>query len=130
MTDNLEILLLENIALNDDDIKHIEMQQKIYKKMPVVLACCTIFTLAFIAWIIRDSFANFHYYDHILFAGAGAALFAFCYFIAWLLNRYDNSNWKKDKLNGKNSLRSIVIKRDKTEYGAYLTFTGGLKMIT
>ncbi len=127
MIDNLEILLQENIPLNDEDIKHIETHQKIYKKMPIVLAFSTLFTMTFIVWILRKDFENFHYYDYILFVGAGFALFSFCYFIFWLLNRYDNSNWQKDKLIGKNILTSIVINRDKSEYGEYLTFAGKSK---
>lgn len=127
MIDNLEILLQENIPLNDEDLRHIEMQQNIYKKIPIVLAFSTLFTMTFIALIIREDFSNFHYYDYILFVVSGFALFSFCYFIVWLLNRYDNSNWKKDKLNGKNRLTSIVINRDKSKYGEYLTFAGKSK---
>jgi hypothetical protein len=127
MTNNSEIILQENIPLNDEDFKYFETQQKAYKKTPIILSFCTLFTMTLIAWFIRDNFSSFHYYDYILFIAAGLALFAFGYFIAWLLNRYDNSNWKKDKSNGKSKLTSNVIKRDKTEYGEYLTFAGKSK---
>jgi len=44
-----------------------------------------------------------------------------------LADRYNKYNWKKDKLNGKNKLTSVVINRDKTEHAEYLTFAGPFK---
>ena len=76
------------------------------------------------AYCIMDSFSRFSYSDFILFAVAGMALYGFCYLVFWLLLRYDNANLERDIKQGKNILTSIVISRDKTEYGAYLTFAG------
>jgi len=128
MMDNSEIQLQENIPLSDIDLKYIETQQKAFAKtLPTVFAICTLFTMGFISLCVKDNFINFNYYDYILFVGAGFAMFGFCYFIGWSLNRYDNYNWKKDKTYGKNKLTSVIISRDKTEYGEYLTFAGRLK---
>jgi hypothetical protein len=62
-----------------------------------------------------------------LFAAGGLALFGFAYLISFLVTGYDRRNWKKDKIHGKNKLISIIINRDKTEYGEYLTFAGKSK---
>src|SRR4051812_25452911 len=127
MTDNLEIQLQENIPLNDADIKHIKSQQNDLKKLPIILAFCVLVIWGFIAWYIRNQFAGFHYYDYLLFVGSGLAMYAFIYFITWLLEKYDNYNWKKDKLYGKSRLTSYVVERNKTEYAEYLTFAGEFK---
>lgn len=47
--------------------------------------------------------------------------------IGFLADKYSRYNWNKDKLKGKNKLRTVIINRDKTEHAEYLTFTGPLK---
>jgi len=128
MMDNSEVQLQENIPLSDIDLNYIETQRKAFTKtLPIVFAICTLFIMGFISLCIKDNFVDFNYYDYILFAGAGFAMFGFCYFIGWSLYKYDSYNWKKDIINGKNRLTSVIINRDKTEYGEYLTFAGQLK---
>lgn len=124
-TDNFEVELQENIPLSDEDLQHILTAQRGFAKtIPIVLAGCTLFFMLFMSWLIRDKFATFKYYDYILFICAGLAMFGICYLMSLLVSTYDNRNWKKDKLNGKNRLRSVIINRDKTEYAEYLTFAG------
>ena len=41
-----------------------------------------------------------------------------------LLTKYDKHNWKKDKVNGKIKLTTVIIGSDRTKYGEYLTFAG------
>ena len=123
--DYSKIILQENIALTADEIANWEsLQKQSGKTIPLILGGSTIFTMALIAWFIKDDFTGFRYYDYILFGAAGLALFFLCYFFVWVINLYDNNNWKKDKLQGKNKLTSIIIDRDKTEYGEYLSFAG------
>lgn len=43
--------------------------------------------------------------------------------IGFLADKYSRYNWNKDKLKGKNKLRTVIINRDKTEHAEYLTFT-------
>ncbi|WP_316826651.1 hypothetical protein [Pedobacter miscanthi] len=125
MIDDLKISLQENIPLDDKDLKHIETQEKGFKKvLPMVLGGSVFLLMAFTAFLIRDHFAGFKCYDYILFVCAGFAMYGFCYCMAWLVMRYDSANWKKDKTYGKNKLISMVINRDKTEHAEYLTFAG------
>ncbi|WP_162799913.1 hypothetical protein [Pedobacter jeongneungensis] len=121
----MEIRLEENIPLNDEDLKHIETQEKGVKNvLPFVLGGSISLLMAFTALLLKDHFADFKYYDYILFVGAGFAMYGFCYCFAWLVMSYDSANWKKDKAGGKNKLISVVINRDKTEHAEYLTFAG------
>ena len=121
----MDIQLQENIPLSDQDLQHIKTQQRVFTKtVPIVLAGCTLFTMLLASLFIKDKFATFKYYDYILFICGGFALYAFCYLISLMVSVYDNRNWKKDKLNGKNKLKSVIIHRDKTEYAEYLTFAG------
>lgn len=125
MNNETAIVLQENIPLSDSDLKLIETRLKSFKKvLPAILGGCTVLLMAFAAWCIGDTFAHLAYYEYILFAAAGLVMYAFCYGMAMLVHRYDIANWKKDKANGKNKLKSVVINRDKTEYGEYLTFAG------
>lgn len=125
LTDNSDIQLQENIPLSDQDLQHILIQQEaLTKTVPIILGGATLFTMLLASLFIKDMFASFKYYDYILFAFGGLALFAFGYLISLIIITYDNRNWRKDKLNGKNKLKSVVINRDKTEYAEYLTFAG------
>jgi hypothetical protein len=127
LIDYSQIQLQENISLSDAEIKKIEEgQKKLAKLIPTILAFCTLFTMAIPIFCI-ESFSKFKYYDYILFAAGGLALFGFAYLISFLVTGYDRRNWKKDKIHGKNKLTSIIINRDKTEYGEYLTFAGKSK---
>ncbi|GAA4207491.1 hypothetical protein GCM10022289_30020 [Pedobacter jeongneungensis] len=124
----MEIQLEENIPLNEADLKHIEIQEKGFKKvLPMVLGGSVFLLMAFTALLLKHHFADFKYYDYILFVGAGFAIYGFCYCFAWLLMSYDSANWKKDREEGKNKLISVVINRDKTEHAEYLTFAGPAK---
>jgi len=125
MTDDITIILEENIPLADADLKYIEVQEKGFKAaLPAILGGCTLLLMLITTFLIWDHFVNFVYYEYILFVGAGFAMYGFCYSFAWLIMRYDSANWKKDKAQGKNKLTSVVINRDKTEHAEYLTFAG------
>ncbi|KQM75056.1 hypothetical protein ASE74_03515 [Pedobacter sp. Leaf216] len=125
---DMEIQLEENIPLNDEDLKHIaSMEEGVKKVLPMVLGGSIFLLMAFTALLLKDHFADFKYYDYILFVGAGFAMYGFCYCFAWLVMSYDSANWKKDKARGKNKLISVVINRDKTEHAEYLTFAGPAK---
>lgn len=128
MIEDSIIQLEENTPLTDADLKHIESQEEGIKSvLPAILGGCTLFMMVFITFLIWDHFVNFVYYEYILFVGAGFAMYGFCYFFALLVMRYDSANWKKDKVQGKNKLTSVVINRDKTEHAEYLTFAGPAK---
>jgi hypothetical protein len=122
--DYSEIILQENIPLNNDDITYIEEQRKGFRKIPVILAFCTLITMGMACWFIRDKFKSFLYYEYLLLVFATFALYIFCYFIGRLIIRYDSNNWLKDSRSRKSKLTSVIINRDKTEYGEYLTFAG------
>ncbi|RXM53396.1 MULTISPECIES: hypothetical protein [unclassified Chryseobacterium] len=125
MTHDFKIQLQENIPFSTEEIKRIEAELKGFRKMiSVILAFATVLVMGFIAFLMRDSQTQFKYYDYLLFVAGGFALFGFCYLIAQLVVWYDAANWKKDKVIGKNKLVSIVVGRDETEYGKYLTFAG------
>ncbi|UTX47896.1 hypothetical protein [Chryseobacterium sp. MA9] len=126
--DYTQVHLEENIPLSDQEIQKFETdQRKITRVMPVILGGCTFFVMALSAFFIKDDFSKFKYYDYILFAGAGLVLFGFAYLMSLLVTGYDRRNWKKDKINGKSKLSSMVIGSDTTEYGEYLTFAGPAK---
>ena len=83
--------------------------------------------MSFTCWLIRDDFRTLRYYDYLLLVGAALALYFFFYCIGWLLMKYDIHNWEKDVRFGKCRLTTVIINRDKTEYGEYLTFAGPVK---
>jgi hypothetical protein len=115
----------ETIPFTTKEIQDIETQQKKGDKVVLILsAVSSLSVMLFIAYLIKDNFIKFKYYDYILFICAGLTLFGFCCFTAWLLKMHDKRNWKRDKLNGKVKLKTIIIDRDKTEYGKYITFKG------
>lgn len=125
MTDDFKIQLQENIRLSTEEIERIEAGLKGFRKIiSAILAFATLLVMGFIAFLMKDSQTQFKYYDYFLFVAAGFVLFGFCYLIALLVVWYDTANWKKDKVVGKNKLLSIVINKDATEYGEYLTFAG------
>lgn len=121
-----QILLEEHIPLTEEEIKEMETGQEVVMRIVVITIVVAILLIGVIAALSvkKENLYKLKYYDYVLFAGAGLSLFGFCYFIAWLINKYSRHNWKKDKLNGKNKLTSVVLNRDKTEYGEYLTFAG------
>lgn len=106
-----------------------ETGQKGVMGIVVITLVVGILFLAIIAVLSvrKETLDNLKYYDYIAFSCIGFLFFCFCYFFAWLADRYSKYNWKKDKLNGKNKLTSVVIKRDKTEHAEYLTFSGPFK---
>jgi hypothetical protein len=124
--DNSQIQLQENIPLTDEEIKQMEAAQKVFMKVAVITLAIATLLIGIIAAFSteKEHLYNLKYYDYIVFAGLGLSLFGFCYLIAWLADKYNKHNWKKDKLNGKNKLTSVVINRDKTEHAEYLTFAG------
>jgi hypothetical protein len=124
MSDNFPIKLQENIPLADKDWQHIEEKQAAMKIIPKITAWATILTMGFIAFLMRDNLVKFKYYEHILFIAAGFALYFLAYSCGWFIIRYDNNNLKKDIAHGKNKLTSVLIKKDKNEYGEFLTFAG------
>jgi hypothetical protein len=126
LIDYSQIELQENIPLSDEEIKNFEKERKkLAKLIPIILGVATLFVVIFGAFI--KGFSTFKFYEYMLLAGGGFALFVFAYLISFLVTGYDNRNWKKDKIHGKNRLTSIVINRDKTEYGEYLSFAGKSK---
>jgi hypothetical protein len=123
--ENAAIQLQENIPLSDQDLQHIQIQQRaITRTIPAVIAGCTLFIMLLLSFFIKEKFATFTYYDYILLICGGLALFGICYLISFIIIATDTFNWKKDRLYGKNKLRSTVINRDETEDGEYLTFRG------
>ncbi len=125
MIENVEALLQEGIAFTDKEVAYLKAQQtQAAKAVPLILGICTLAVMTFMAYCIMDSFSRLSYSDFILFALAGMALYGFCYLVFWLLRKYDNANLERDIKQGKSILTSIVIGRDKTEYGTYLTFAG------
>lgn len=120
-----QILLEENIPLSDEEVQRIdEEHRKIAKNTPIILGVCTFLLMAFAAFCIKDTFIKFKYYEYILFACGGLAMFGFVFLISLLVTGTDRRNWKKDKIHGKNKLSSIVIGSDITDYGEYLTLAG------
>lgn len=124
--ENSQIRLQENIPLTDDEIEQTEIDQKVFMRVAVITLVIGIFFLGIIAVLSvkKETLDNLKYYDYIAFSFIGLLFFSFCYLIAVLADRYNKYNWKKDKLNGKNKLTSVVINRDKTEHAEYLTFAG------
>ena len=124
--ENAQIRLQENIPLTDNEIKQMETGQREVMRIVVITLIVGIFFLGIIAVLSvkKETLDNLKYYDYIAFSCIGLLFFSFCYFIAMLADRYNKYNWKKDKLNGKNKLTSVVINRDKTEQAEYLTFAG------
>ena len=127
--DYSQIRLQENIPLTDEEIKQMDTTQKAVMKIVVITMIVALFFMGIIAVLStkKENLYNLKYDDYIGFACVGLSLFCFCYLIAWLADKYNKHNWKKDKLNGKNKLTSVVINRDKTEHAEYLTFAGSLE---
>jgi hypothetical protein len=127
--DYMQIQLQENIPLTEEEIGQMETVQKAVMRIVVITIVAGIFFIGIIAALAveKETLNNLKYYDYIAFAAIGLLMFSFCYCIAWLADRYNKYNWKKDKLNGKNRLTSVVIGRDKTEHAEYLTFSGPFK---
>jgi len=121
MIEDFKTKLLENIPLTNEEIGDMESRLNSFKaKMKVILSFTTVLVMVFVSFLIKDNFKTFRYYDYILFAVAGFALFGLGYLMGQLVLWYDTANWK-------NELVSIVINRDKTEYGEYFTFAGANK---
>ena len=111
------------IPLSSEEIADKEKELKANAKVvPIILGICTIITMLFLAYLMRDKFKDFKYYEYLLFIGAGFAFFGFSYLVGLLVTKYDNHNWKKDKVNGKIKLTTVIIGSDKTKYGEYLIF--------
>lgn len=127
--DYSKIRLQENIPLTGEEIKQMDAAQKGFMKIVLITMIVALFFIGIIAALSvkKETLNNLKYDDYVGFAVAGLLIFAFCYFIAWLADQYNKHNWKKDKLNGKYKLTSVVINRDKTEHAEYLTFAGPLK---
>jgi hypothetical protein len=127
--DYMQIQLQENIPLTEEEIKQMEATQKTFMRIAVITLVAGMFFIGIIAALAveKETLDNLKYYDYIAFTAIGLLMFSFCYCIAWLADRYNKYNWKKDKLNGKNRLTSVVIGRDKTEHAEYLTFSGPFK---
>ncbi|MEJ2901135.1 hypothetical protein [Pedobacter panaciterrae] len=127
--ENSQIRLQENIPLTEEEIKEMEIGQKATMRIVTITIIVGILFLGIIAVLSveKETLDNLKYYDYIAFSCIALLFFSFCYFIAMLADRYNKYNWKKDKLNGKNKLTSVVINRDKTEHAEYLTFAGPFK---
>ena len=121
---NSQIQLQENIPLTDEEIKQMETMLKPVMKIVIITIVITELLMGIIAALCtkKEDLYNLKYYDYIGFTVLGLLLFIICCSIAWLADKYNKHNWKKDKLNGKNKLTSVVINRDKTEHAEYLTF--------
>ena len=109
--DDLQILLEENIPLTAEEVNQIETEQKTGMKIFLITLIISILFLGIFAALCVDKevFYVLKYYDYIVFAGIGILLFGFCYSIGFLVNKYSSYNWNKDKLKGKNKLRTIII---------------------
>jgi len=128
MIEDFKTKLLENIPLTNEEIGDMESRLNSFKaKITIILSFATVLVMVFVSFLIKDNFKTFKYYDYILFAMAGFALFGLGYLMGQLVLWYDTANWKKDKAAGKNELVGIIINRDKTEYGEYFTFAGANK---
>jgi len=125
----MQIRLQENIPLTEEEIEQMETGQKAVMRIAVITLLAGMLFIGIIAALSveKETLHNLKYYDYIAFTAIGLLMFSCCYCIAWLVDRYSKYNWKKDKLNGKNRLTSVVIGRDKTEYAEYLTFSGRFK---
>ncbi|MEZ2443494.1 hypothetical protein AB6805_17340 [Chitinophaga sp. RCC_12] len=123
--DYSQVELQENIPLNEEEIKHIDKQQsEFFNDAPTILMTSTLFIMAIAYYFIQHEI-NLQYYHYILFVFAGLALFGILYLFVWLTFRSFKNNWKKDILNGKNKLSSVIISRHKTENDEYImTFAG------
>ena len=124
-----QIELQENIPLTENEIQEAEKGLNVGMKIATITIAVTTVFLGVIAVLCttKENLSKLKYYDYISFALVGLLMFCFCYLIALLADRYNKHNWKKDKLNGKNRLISVVIDRDKTEHAEYLTFSGPLE---
>ena len=127
--ENSHVQLRENIPLTDAEIQQLDKGQKAVMGVVVTTIVIGMFFIGIIAVfsVEKETLDNLKYDDYIAFFCIGLLFFSFCYVIAWLANRYNQHNWKKDKINGKNKLTSVVINRDQTEHAEYLTFAGPQK---
>ncbi len=124
IVEHQQVLLRENIPLDGTELAAAEQELVMLKKLPPLIALIVLPVAAFICWLIRDKFSTFYYYDFILLAGATVVSYGFVYLIGWLMCKYDTVNIRKDIACGKSKLTSVLINRDKTEHGEYLTFAG------
>lgn len=118
---------LENIPLSDTELASLQKKLKEEKKIPLICGLCVLPVMAFVCWLIRGNFARFKYYDFLLLGTATIFSFGFIYLIGWLVVKYNSYNLRKDMAKGKSVLTSVIIGRDKTEYGEYFTFEGQQK---
>ncbi|WP_436486531.1 hypothetical protein [Chitinophaga sp. ARDCPP14] len=123
--DYFQVVLQENIPLSEDEIKHIDKQRsEFFKDAPGILMTATLFIMAIAYYFIQHEI-NLQYYHYILFVFAGIAMFGLFYLFVWLTFRSFKNDWKKDIINGKNKLSSVIISRHKTENDEYIvTFAG------
>ena len=111
------------IPLSSEEIADKENESEANAKVvPIILGICTVITMLFLVYLMRAKFKDFKYYEYLLFVGAGFALFGFSYLMGLLVTKYDNHNWKKNKVNGKIKLTTLIIGSDRTKYGEYLIF--------
>ena len=124
--DKLQIQLQQNIPLGEEEIMEMDRGHKVMTKMIAVIIAVSVVLMGLIAvfTVKKETLEALGYEDYFAFLCVGLSFFCFCYLIAWLCVQYSRYNWKKDKLNGKNRLTSMVVDRDKTEHAEYLTFVG------
>lgn len=125
-TINWELRLEENIPLTVDEIKEIERGHKSVLRAVVVTILVSMVFMGMIGVfsVSKETLDGLGYEDYFAFFCVGFLFFCFCYLMAWFCVAYFRYNWKKDKVIGKNRLVSVVVDRDKTEHGEYLTFAG------
>ncbi|SKC88606.1 hypothetical protein [Ohtaekwangia koreensis] len=119
-----DTIVEENIPLNGAELKAFDHKIKEEAKIPWICALCTLPVIAFIGYLLRGKFNDLKYYDFLLLGGASVFTFFFVYGVGLLFTKYSARNLRKDILRGKSKLTGIVIGKDKTEYGEYLSFAG------
>lgn len=124
--DKLQIQLQQNIPFRQEEIMEVDRAHKVMIKMIAVIIAVSMVLMGVIAVfsVKKETLEELDYEDYFAFLCVGLSFFCFCYLIAWLCVQYSRYNWRKDKLNGKNRLTSMVVHRDKTEHAEYLTFLG------
>lgn len=127
--DSSQIYLQENIPLSEEEIKEMEQVHQVIIRVVAITIVVSMAIMGLIGAfaVKRETLQELGCEDYFAFLCIGVLFFGFCYFFAWLCAQYFRYKWRKDKLNGKNKLTSIVIYRDKTEHAGYLTFSGPLK---
>jgi len=122
MTTPNEIIIQENIPLSDAEIAKLKASVPSTKVILLVCGGCSLFTMLLICWFMGNSFFDLKFYEYLLLLMGWLLLFGFAYACFVLVSKYDEHNLKKDIAAGKYRMTSILLSKDKTEYGYYFSF--------